>query len=285
MTDIVLGFKAFDIHELICHFVAKEAGLYDQQGMNVKLMDTNFVPEQKLPEVFFSAACGAALAGWLNGNPQKVVFVATDRPLFWLYCQQSIKSVQGLRNARIASYPDFAPPRHFLNAILAQGGLDPCADVETISVRDDTARIGLLKTGDVDAAVVSSALPPALMAKYGLKQLLFFGEHVRVPTTGLAIQPKLMESHPEVVAAMVEVFNQSLQLINSRDAVVRKVLGQYFDIPLRAVSPTVDLLSECFCDDGQSTTDILEGAIKLMQLELQCLEPPVVNGLYDFSFC
>jgi|GEM_PF-1359496 len=291
MTDVVLGFKAFDIHELLCHFVAKEAGLYEQQGLNVKLVDTNFAADQALPELFFSTACGAALAGWLNGTPQKVIFVATDRPLFWLYGRDGLcdkdapESLQGLSHCRIAGYPEFAPPTHFLNAILAQGGLNPRTVIESIPARDDTARIGLLVAGDVDAAVISSALPPAVMAKYGLKPLLFFGEHLRIPTTGLVIHPSLVERHPDVVGAMVSVYRQSLQLINGDDNLVRKVLGQYFAIPLRGLGTTSDLVRQCFCSDGQSSTAILEEAIKVMQLQLQCDDPPVVNALYDFSYC
>ena len=285
MTDVVLGFKAFDIHELLCHFVAQEAGLYAQQGLNIKLIDTNFVPEQSLPEVFFSVACGAALVGWLNGVPQKIMFVVTDKPLFWLYSRADIDSIQHLQHCRIATYVGVAPPSYLLNAILAQQGLDLRAEVENIPARDDIARIGLLKSGNVDAAVVSSAVPPAVMMKYDFKQLLFFGEHVRIPTTGLAIQPALKDRHPEVVAAMVDIFTRSLQLIKGRDVVVQKVLARDFDIPLPAVSPTVDLLAECFCHHGQSSTKIVEGAIKLMKMELQCSEPPIDNALYDFSFC
>lgn len=280
MTDVVLGFKAFDIHELLCHFVAREAGFYRRQGLSVGLIDTTFVADEDLPPVFFSAACGAALAAWLQGRPQKVVLVATDCPMFWLYGRGDL---QALRRSRIASYPAAAPPSHYLNAALALEGLQIGVDVEVLAARDDSARIGLLAAGDVDAAVVSSALPPAVAAAYGLKPRLFFADRIRVPTTGLAIDPRLQRSQPEIVRAMVAAAGESLQLIKTRDVLVEKVLREYFHIPLHALRSTADLAAGCFSGSGQSREDICETAITLMQGQLQCNRPRQADALYDFS--
>ena len=81
VTRVLLGFKAFDPHELLCHFVAAEGGLYSRHGIRVRLVDITFVPDAELPAELFQVSCGAALAGALQGNGQRVVFVATDRPM------------------------------------------------------------------------------------------------------------------------------------------------------------------------------------------------------------
>src|SRR5262245_4990544 len=105
MVALQLGFKAFDFHELLCHFIAMRAGLYLQHGLQVSLVDTTFIPDDKLPSDLVHAACGAALAMWLRGAPYRVVCVAIDRPMFWLYGRSEYAGIDSLRGARIAGFP------------------------------------------------------------------------------------------------------------------------------------------------------------------------------------
>ena len=84
MKHIHLAFKAYDVHELLCHAIADATGLYTDAGLAVALIDSTFVPDEALPENTFHAACGAALGSFLAGQRRKVVFVACDKPMFWL---------------------------------------------------------------------------------------------------------------------------------------------------------------------------------------------------------
>jgi hypothetical protein len=75
---ITLGFKAFDAHELLCHFVAVQAGLYEREGIAVQLADITFVTDNELPEQLFRR-CGAFQRG---GATAEGLFVAVDQPMF-----------------------------------------------------------------------------------------------------------------------------------------------------------------------------------------------------------
>jgi hypothetical protein len=85
MKEIYLGFKAYDVHELLCHAIAEAGGMYARAGIRAKLIDTTFLPEDAIPVNTFHVACGAALGDFLSGLNRKVLFVACDRPMFWLY--------------------------------------------------------------------------------------------------------------------------------------------------------------------------------------------------------
>ena len=143
MTKVHLGFKAFDIHELLTHFVAQRGGFYQQQALEVGLIDSTFIPDDKLPPNTFHAACGAALMGYVNGANYKVLLVNTDRPMFWLYSTNGEAAIAELAGKRVASYPDLAPPAHFLATISAS------VNPKLLPVGTDVARIGMLKSGDV----------------------------------------------------------------------------------------------------------------------------------------
>jgi len=93
MSAVTLGFKAFDAHELLCHFVAVKSGLYKRHGLQVDLVDITFVAETELPGNWFQASCGAALASAVRGIPQRVVFVATDKPMFWIAARPDVKTL------------------------------------------------------------------------------------------------------------------------------------------------------------------------------------------------
>lgn len=97
MIKVQLGFKAFDLHELTCHFVAESAGFYAEHGLDVSLMDTRLVPDSELPQGLFSAACGSAVFRWLHGEKLKVVLVAAERPMFWLYTHSDVAGLGELR--------------------------------------------------------------------------------------------------------------------------------------------------------------------------------------------
>ena len=92
MKTIECGIKAFDVHELLCHFVAGRCGFYEAAGLDVRLVDTSFIPDDRLPEAnFFQVACGAPL---LSRNVRfRIVLAAVARPMFWLYGAAALNSL------------------------------------------------------------------------------------------------------------------------------------------------------------------------------------------------
>ncbi|MCZ6526808.1 MAG: hypothetical protein O6928_09710 [Gammaproteobacteria bacterium] len=52
---------AFDPHELLCHFIAAKAGLYERAGLQIELTDITFIADADLPRQTFQVCCGSAL--------------------------------------------------------------------------------------------------------------------------------------------------------------------------------------------------------------------------------
>jgi len=276
MDNVYLGFKAFDIHELLTHFVAQTAGYYQQQSLDVSLLDTTFIPDEQLPSNTFHAACGAALLNYVSGKPYKVVLVNTDYPMFWLYSRSGTTELSALANARIASYPGLAPPAHFLAAITT--GMD----VTLLPVSSDIARLGLLKNGEVDAALISSAFPPAVMAEWGFHNPLLIGKMLRVPTTGLAIDAQFQIENPDLIQRMVNAHQQSLNSIHHDDDLLETILTKNFSLPASTANETIKLIRSLFTQDGRSTPKIEQQAISAVAEKLNSQNLPS-SALYDYS--
>lgn len=261
MTAVTLGFKAFDAHELLCHFVAVNSDLYRRHGLQVNLADITFIPDTELPRHWVQASCGAALNSAVNGIEQRVVFVATDKPMFWIYARPDLNAVGELKNKRLATFPAVAPPHHLANLILARAGLDVPADVTLHSARDDVARLGLLRSGHVDAAVISSAVAPPRMTALGFNTLCFFGDEIRIPTTGLSLHQDLLDEQADLVKHLVDTHRESLLQIHHDTAMVGKVLQEYFDVAPEIAEATARLYQSCFTRDGKTAPEIAQAAI------------------------
>lgn len=265
MTTVHLGFKAFDPHELACHFIARHAGLYAARGMEVRLLDTTFLTDGQLPPVTFHAACTAALYAWLRGAPMRVVFVACDRPMFWLVGRPGALDGGGEGSIRLAGYPPGAPPGELLRLVLAADRQTAGRHVEILPVRDDVARLGLVAGGDVDAAVISSGVAPGRLRRLGLDPLRFFGDAVRVPTTGLAVHRDLLEREPEVVRAMRDCHRESLRLLHADHPCVIEALTASLDLATAEAHELAAVLRRCFTSAGRSSADIQAAAIEAVR--------------------
>ena len=284
MTTVQLGFRAFDAHELLCHFIAAKAGLYQRHGLQVELVDITFAIDTDLPQHMFQVSCGAALASALQGTPQRVVFVATDRPMFWLYAARDIESLKDLKNRKVATFPAIAPPHHLANIILQRAGINPQEDVALAPARDDVARFGLLKTGDADAAVISSAVSPVVVKKAGFHELCFFGDTIRMPTTGLAVHATQLKQQAGLVETLVAILKEGLSLLHNDPVLVAAVLQEYFDVPADIAGETAAMYEKYFTHDGQTTAEIAQLAVDALRKSLQISTPISWQEIYDFSW-
>jgi len=264
MKSITLGFKAFDPHELLCHFVAVEAGLYRSRALEVELVDITFIPENELPK-------------------QRVVLVAVDKPMFWLYARPGISSLGELRNQRVATFPAIAPPHHLANIIMSRAGLDVATEINLRSARDDVARLGLLKSGNVDAAVISSAVAPAKLTALGFNTLCCFGDQVRIPTTGLGIDQSYLDQEPELVRLLVDAHREGLRLIGQDLPLVGRVLQEYFEVAPEHLEATARVYQACFTRDGTTTSEIAQGAVDALAKSLGIATPVPWQKVYRFG--
>lgn len=280
MKSVYLGFKAYDVHELLCHGVASVGGYYAHESLDVKLIDTTFVPDEALPENSLHVACGAALASFLHGAPRKVVFVACDRPMFWLYARTGIDSLKKLNQGSVATFPDVAPPSKFLQKLLRENGVAP----GLLPARDDVARLGLLSSNSVDGALLSSHFLPSEVEQTGAKQLAFVGDTLRLPSTGLAVSDDFHNEQPDLVSTMVRIYERAMKSIFDEDeSLLRAALLQCFGKSEAAADQSVAVIRACYNPLGYSCDSILQSAIDAMALGMGLATRDSAE-LYQFKY-
>ena len=282
MKTVECGIKAFDVHELLCHFVARRCGFYESAGLDVRLLDTSFTPDDRLPDAnYFQVACGAAL---LSRNVRfRVVLAAVTRPMFWLYGAAGIGAVEQLAGKRIATFPPPSPPYLFNRVVLRKRGLDPDTDVELKPARDDAIRLGLLREGAVDAALISSAFSPVALQGRGLNLLTMLGDELTVVTSGIATTENIASEDPELVEVLVNVYRQSLAVIHDSPAEIHSILEDVMSISHEDAVKTFELILPCYTPDGYVDAESLQAGLADLGAEPGMDIPPGAGEIYDLE--
>ena len=280
MKTVECGIKAYDIHELLCHFVARRAGLYESAGLDVRLVDTSFIPDDELPETnFFQVACGAALMS--RKARFRVLLAAVVRPMFWLYASAETESVTQLAGKRIATYPALAPPYWFTRIALRNHGLDAAVDVELQPTRDDALRLGLLREGAVDAAVLSSALSPVMIRRQGFRLLAMLGDEIRFVSAGIAATVQNVQQTPDLFITLADIYRQSLALIHGQPELVQAILLELMAVPDEVAAKTCELILPCYTRDGYVAPASLQTGLNALSKEQGTDSIINVDEFYD----
>ena len=241
MRTLRLGFRAFDPHELLVHFVAERAGLYRDVEVDVELLDLR---AGERPHDA-TCACGSALFQALEGAPIEIVLIASKAPLFWLYGRGS-----HIDGARIATYPPGAPPARFLELALDRR-------VMFVPARDDAARLALVSEGEVDGVLLSSATPPGRLPA-GLTEIFCLADRVRVPSTGIAA-PR--ERDP-AVEQLVEAHSRALALLSRDRAFGWGVARDVFGFSDAEAAWAHDAVARHFTTDGRVPESYIDAALR-----------------------
>jgi ABC-type nitrate/sulfonate/bicarbonate transport system substrate-binding protein len=180
------------VHEEVVYSVADELGYYADEGVRVSIRDGVRWDDEQLRQAAVVGLGRTLLIRLLAGTPWTMLCVNTERPLFWLMARAEFADVSELRGRRVAMHPALVAPGCFTRIILRGRGLDPDTDIEAVPMHpgDYSEHIRMLESGDLDAAVIGSTWSPEqLVAERGLRLLLFFGDELQIPTTGVAVDP------------------------------------------------------------------------------------------------
>lgn len=215
-----------------------------------------------------ASAAGAAI---------RVVLTACQRPMFWVFGRPGAGLAAG---ARIASFPAGSPPGAMVRALVEESGLDPAADLELLGARDDLARLGLLRSGDVDLAVVSSASIEAVRAEAELVEVADVGSSLPLPSTGLAVGEQLAGEEPDLVARVVGAQRRGLRDLYERPDSARVAMRRGFGWTESAATSFLERARGRFTADGRCDLALAQEAIERIGGLLEPLDGKRLRRLY-----
>ena len=140
-------------------FIAKDKGYYREEDIDAQIivMGGGVGLRALIGSNVDFAATGepAVLSANISGARLQILFSAYYKPLLWLYSDPKIKSVADLKGKKIAISGIGSATDTLTRDLLKKRGLDGGREVAMLAMGSPEARFIALKTGNVDAAVLS----------------------------------------------------------------------------------------------------------------------------------
>jgi len=273
VQSIDLAYVERGVHEELVAQVADQEGFYEDEGVHVAIRNGITWDPERLRRGA-SIGLGRALLHRLTGGiGWKVLSVNTHRPLFWFVGNADVTSMADLRGRRVAVHPAQTAPGWFTRIVLRKYGLDPDRDLTCLPRLPVNYQMDLrrLRDGSIDAACVGTTFSPDELAEEeGFHVLAWVGDHIQLPTVGVAVDPAHIPLDSPALQALVRANNRALQTIAEQpslavdyiatflDRLTRDEVQQYYD---RYIGPY-------FIPNGQVDLTIAQQGIDAVAAEL-----------------
>ncbi|WP_067888259.1 ABC transporter substrate-binding protein [Nocardia vaccinii] len=285
MDTIDLAYVGRGMHEELTAYIADQEDFYADEGVHVALRDGCAWDESRLRRVATIGLGRALLSRLTSDIPWVALTVNTHRPLFWFLTRPGVTSLADLAGRRLAVHPAHTAPGCFARIVLRRAGLDPDRDVDCVVRRPGDYGMDLrrLREGTIDAAYVGSTMAPeAVAAEFGWQLPGWVGDHFRIPTVGVAVDPTHIAPDDPAVRAVVRAHRRALRVIHDDpDTTVRYIrtfLGRHTTQEARAHYDR--FIAPHFTTDGQADLEVAAAAITAVATELGVRETVTATEFY-----
>ncbi len=232
MHTIDLAYVGRGIHEELIAYVADQEGYFADERVHVAFRDGTHWDITRLRSCATIGLGRSLLSRLTDGIEWTALSVNTDRPLFWFLGNANLTSMADLRGRRLAVHAPASPPGCFARIVLRKHGLDPDRDV-TCVVRypgDYQMDLRRLRDGSIDAAYVGSTLGPEQVAKEeGFHVLAWVGDHFRIPTVGIAVDPAHNPVDSPAVQGLVRANRRALKVMADQPDLATRYIASFLN--------------------------------------------------------
>ncbi|MFJ1766821.1 ABC transporter substrate-binding protein [Amycolatopsis sp. NPDC088138] len=229
MHTIDLAYVGRGLHEELVAYIADQEDFYARENVHVALRDGCDWDTERLRRGATIGLGRALLSRLTDGIPWVALTVNTDGPLFW-FLARSGTSLADLAGKRLAVHAPHTAPGCFARIVLRRAGLDPDRDVRCVVRQPGDYGMDLrhLSDGTIDAAFVGSTMAPeSVAAEHGWRVLAWVGDHFRIPTVGVAVDPTYIAPDDPAVQAVVRAHRRALRVIHEDPGTTVRHIGAF----------------------------------------------------------
>jgi ABC-type nitrate/sulfonate/bicarbonate transport system substrate-binding protein len=273
MHTIDLTYVGHGYHEELVAYIADQEGYYEDEGVHVAIRDGVGWETERVRRGATIGLGRALLSRLTDGIGWTMLSVNTHRPLFWFLGSADVTSMEDLRGRRLAVHAAHTAPGCFARIVLRKHGLDPDRDLECVTRIPGDYQMDLrgLRDGSIDAAYVGSTLSPEqVAAEEGFHLLAWVGDHLQIPTVGVAVDPAHIPLDRPALQAVVRANERALHTIAEKPALAVKYLASFLNRLTRGeVQQHFErYVAPYFTPDGKVDLDIAQQAIDVVAAEL-----------------
>jgi ABC-type nitrate/sulfonate/bicarbonate transport system substrate-binding protein len=271
----------------IAFFLAKEKRYWRDEGLDVELILARAAPSIQAViagNVEFGTAGGSALLPITRGLPMTFLFATFDRANFSLYASSQIRAVHELKSKRIGISSFGSGPDSLLRDYLADHGIDGGRDATILAVGSGTERFIALKTGAVDAAMLS---PSAYMLAEagGFRELVSFIKQKDYPYLqgGIVTRNNLLKSEPALVEKFIRGTVKALWYLQSNRPQTIGALSRELKIKPDVATRVYDEIRPGVTQDGTVNEEQQKKSLAPFFGRTGAKDAPPLERAFDFS--
>ena len=266
--------------------IAQQNKLFQAEGFDAEVIQIRTalaLPALMSGELDFTTSAETTIRAAISGMPLKAIGFIGVRSSLVLVSNPRINSVTALKGGKIAVSSLRTTTDFVARDILRHYGLNPDKDIVTFPLGSEANKIAAVKSGAVDAAIVT--LPSDSIAEeQGLKKLVFAGDFIEGLQSGLATSVKKINENPARVQRMARVFVRSLEFTRSRRGDAVDFIIKQWQLSRRVAENSYDLMIKTFSPDGEAPERLVRILVDEVKRTQKIEREIALSDVVDFSF-
>jgi NitT/TauT family transport system substrate-binding protein len=266
--------------------IAARKGFFRDEGLDALAitMRTNIAVNALLSRsVDYATPSTSVIKAAAAGLPVKLIAVLLGRPDYFLTVKKDVRSFKDLKGKRVAIGSFGAAADLALRAVAREEGLDADRDLIRLQMGGAASRYASLVAGSVDATILT--LPYNLQAeKAGYKDLLWFGERMELPLSGLAARDETIQKNPKQVFSVVRAVARAMNFAAANREETIQIIANWLKVDREIATRSYELGKSSWSAGGV----VSDGAVKVLidqsVLELKIKDAIALDKVRNWSF-
>lgn len=266
--------------------VAKEAGFFQQEGLDVEVVVMPASLNIKVllaGDIQFATTVGSAVVAAVRGINVRTVMVFVERPLLDLVGTSGVRSIEELKGKLVGISSRGGLHDVTMQRILEKSGIKG-GEATVITVGGQGPMFAAIKSGRIAAGLLN---PPYNFIAYreGMNKLAFGGDFLRLPSTGLVTLDETLQRSPEQVRRMTRAVSRARAFARENKSRALPIYARALKIADEDLLAKVyDYHKEVETPDGRIDSGLIAETIRDTR-ETQGITKDVPGNLvFDFAY-
>jgi len=263
-----------------------EKGFYRSEGIDLdfRLLRTDLAVAAIVSskEVDYMYSAGTAFRVAVRGLPLKIVAYGFKDILFYLMAQPTVQSGKDLKGKKVAVSSPSDTGGLAAKASIKAFGLDPEKDVVYIAIGAASVRMAAMESRSVEAAIMPVPWNIRLKQK-GFKELIFAGDVLRQPLTGIVTSGETVEKNPQQVKKILRGFLRSLRAFKQDRKAATEFIGRRFNLEPQVADEVYGIVLRTLSEDGTVSQQVLQEFLDQVRKEAGVKKQMALTDIVDYG--
>jgi NitT/TauT family transport system substrate-binding protein len=287
LQEVKIGYTSTSTSVFPIEFARRKGFFREEELINnivMIVMRTNVIMNALLTRgIDYGTPTTSIIRGAASDLPVKAVAVLTGRPDYFLAAKKEFKSLRDLKGKRIAIGNFGAAADIALRVVLRQEGLDPERDVIRLQLGGGDSRFAALVGGTVDATILN--FPFNLQAaKLGFNVLLWLGERLEMPLSGVGVRDETIQKNPGQVFGLVRAIHRAVVFAKANPEETIQAFMEWTRVDRELAVKSYELGTKSWPDNLIISDAAIKAVVDQAQTELKIRGPIPLDKVRDWSF-